>query len=491
METDAEAEKIIKTEEVLEKREAKKIVLMSKFSPVPYAESLQKEYTFLYDKYKRFWRYDPKNGIWREDAEDFIKSNLRNELLGEEQQRNQYTTEVVSYIRDISWTDENTTELDINFIPFQNCIYDIEKDEFVDFSPKYFVTNKIPVKIDSNITDCDVIDGFFEDCVGKELKSILYDLCAYCLFRYQPYQKMFFLFGAGANGKSTFLELLREFVGVDNVSSVSPHELINNRFSIGGMWNKYANVSSDISYDVLRNVNKLKEITGGDTVYVERKYQDPFPAKVYAKQIFSTNQLPIVNDKTLAWYRRIYLIQFPRIIEEKMLDPMLLQKLTTENQLNGLAWQCIKRLREMKKRNYRFEKDIDIEKMKEMYEDLSNPLHKFLRENVDDGYDDHLWKFEFKDRFQDWLKQHKFRTWSESEIGVEMKRMRHEDSKKTFNEFGKEKKRYWAWLGIKWKSLSDVKAVTSVTPFSINSIYKEVVSKPLDIADSLDQRGDK
>lgn len=453
-----------------------RIILMSKFSPVPYAEKITAKFKFKYDKYNRFWRYDSDNGIWKEDAESFIKNLLRRELFGEEQQKVTYANEIVSYIRDFFYDPNFEGKLADNLIPFKNCLYDVDKEDFIEFSDEYFVTNKIPCIIDSKFTDCDVVDAFFSDCVGETFRDILYDLTAYCMYRSYPYQKLFFLVGGGNNGKSSYLELLRAFLGAENVSSKSPHEICGgSRFALGELWNKYANVSSDISYEVLNEINKIKEITGGDTISIERKFKDSFPDRLYAKQIFSTNQLPIVNDRTKAWYRRIYLIEFPN--EVAVPDREILKKLTTQTQLSGLAWICVKRLKEMKKKGFVFEHDIDVQKIGDMYEKLSNPLIKFVSENcVEEEWNPEafIWKYEFKDKFLSWLKLNKFRQWSDIEVGVEMKKKYH-DSQKTVPFSGNPPKIYRCWDGIKWTS-----QVSQIShPFIISTIYIETNNKTL------------
>lgn len=435
-------------------RENDRIVLRNKFSPVAYAERLRADYFFILDKYKRFWRYDGVQGIWKEDTEEFLREKIRARLLPRETQFKFHVNEIITHVRDLSYKPDFEGLLDENIIPFQNCLLDLETGNFIDFDSKYFVTNKIPVAIDSNYADCDIIDSFFEDCVGKEYKVMLYELIGYCLYRGMPIQKLFMLFGSGLNGKSVFLELLRAFLGTDNVSSVSPHDLCNknNRFSLSGIWNKYANISSDISYDTLENVSKLKELTGGDTIYVERKFKDSFPAKSYAKQIFSTNQLPLVKDKTFAWYRRIYLIEFPN--QPKYPDAELLKKLTSKKQLRGLAWKAVKSLKKMKERGFKLSYEPDIDKLAETYEKLSNPLIQFLSEHTQEDGEGSIFKYEFRDYFITWLKENKLRVWNDTEIGRKMKELGYQDGRKLAKDLSSSEgklvsKQYKAWLGLR------------------------------------------
>ena len=473
-------------------KETERIVLTTKFSPVPYAEKILNNNYFVYDKYKRFWFYNKEEGYWDNGAEQKIRTELRKNLIGEEQQKKYYIDEIIAYMKDITFDDKFSLEVDSHIIPFNNCLFNLRIGKIEDFNQKYFVTTKIPIDLDSKYINCDVIDSFFEDCVGKDYKEMLYDLCSYCLFRGQPYQKLFFIFGTGQNGKSVFLELLRKFLGENNVSSVSPHDIDKDKHASSTMDGKLANISSDISYESLSNVNRLKELTGEDTIFVRPLYQQGFPVKIYAKQIFSTNQLPIVSDKTFAWYRRLYLIEFPNIVDNKHKDPFLLEKLTTKEQLMGLAWICIKKLSELYNRKFIFTFDPLIDKIAEFYEDLSNPISKFIKEYTLEG-DGFIFKYDLRSRFELWCKNNKLRVWTDTEIGNYMKK-EFEDGKRSTN-VGIISKQYMAWIGLRWKESGEnivtIQGRQTIHGFTNISILYTSLLKPMDSMDSMDSSKEK
>jgi len=431
------------------------IVLMSKFSPVPYAKYLMKNYKFLFDNFKRFWRYDTEQGIWKEDGEMFIRNQLRIKLMGEEQQKKNYADEVVNYIKDVCWTEENVSNPPENIIAFENCLFDIDTETILDFSSDYFITNKIPVVIDSQYNECPKIDQFFEDCVGRDKKNVLFELMAYCMLRSYPYQKFFILYGKGCNGKSVFLNLIRKFLGSANVSNETPQNLVTNKFSRGNLWNKLANIGSDIPYVSLSNTNIIKELTGEDYGSCERKFKEAFPFKNYAKLIWSANELPQVNDKTYAFYRRVYIVGFGNMIKDP--DPNILNKITNGEELSGLGWTLIKKIRELKGKNFVFTWNPDAKEMEQMYEDLSNPLNRFLREHCKESNGGKLLKYEFRDRFIAWLRENGFRIWSEKEVGAVMKERYHEGRKvveeNVVNDQGQlenQIRHYRCWEGLDW-----------------------------------------
>ena len=45
-----------------------------------------------------------------------------------------------------------------------------------------------------------------------------------------------------------------------------------------------------------------------------------------------------MKEKTRAWYRRVYTIEFSNIISEDKIDRFLMEKLTAETELQGLAY---------------------------------------------------------------------------------------------------------------------------------------------------------
>lgn len=433
----------------------KQVLVMDKFQPDRYAELLFRNYEFRFDKYKRFWVYDYDTGVWSENAEQLIKMKLRQLYFDSNQQKKNYADEVVSYIKDISYVAEDTRMLPVNLIPFQNGIYNLDSGKLEGFDPKYFVTNKIPVMFDIKHITCPKIDKFFSDLVGQEKKCVLYDLFAYCLYRSYPYPKMFLLYGRGENGKSRIPILLTRFLGQRNISNENIHNLLRDRFSPGRLYNKLVNACADLSYGELKSTGILKGLTGEDTLNCDRKHKEPFPFYNYAKLVFCTNELPKTKDKTRAFYRRLYLVEFPNIFTGEDKDPLIIDKITTPEELSGLAHECVCRLKDMRDRGFKFELDPSVDDLEAKYEDLTNPIEKFIKENLKDDFGGFIYKFEFRDRFLEFLKNNGFRKWSEREISKVMKEKYMDGVKNAPFETQKEgdfrRKQWRTWEGLIWK----------------------------------------
>lgn len=445
MVTRAEAEKEALDLAGINKRE---IVLMTKFSPVPFAEEVLRNIKIIYDKNKILWRYDSFEGLWKPQADQFIKTVIRTKLLGEEQQKRNYVDEIISHIKDITY--DESFELDSNpyLIAFRNRVFNLKTNCFEEFHPQQYLTNKINLDIDEDVKQCPNIDKFFGDCIGEKYKDILYELFAYCLFKRYPYAKLFFIYGPASTGKSKALELLERFLGKENCCSVEPQDIQKDIHATAQMQFKMANIVSDINYDAMDNINQVKKITGEDTVKIRNMYQNPYNAKIFTKQIFSTNKLPNVKEKTKAWYRRVYTIEFSNIITSALRDPFLMEKLTQEKELKGLAYQCLERLKDLFKHNFIFSYDIDEVMMESVYEQLSNPILLFVEQNCVKGSSDYVYQWEFKERLNVWLQNNHFPPISVSQINQYMNETFTNSNRKSFNG----DKIYRVWTGLTWKS---------------------------------------
>jgi len=432
-------------------------------------------------------RYDSKEGIWTNDAEQFIRTILRKQLMGDEQQKKNYIDEIISYLKDFNFDPEFEVNGDNTLIGFKNKVCDLLSGEQLEHSPGYNLTNKLNIELDEDIKDCPVIDKFFCECVGEEHKQILYDLAAYCLFRGYPYQKIFFIYGPAGTGKSVFMNLLESFIGEANRCSVEPKQLQKDKHSTSQMLHKLANIVSDINYDDLDNITQIKKLCGDDTVTIRQMYKDPYNAKLTTKQIYSTNKLPIVKEKTNAWYRRVYLIEFSKILKQEERDPFLLNKLTAKKELQGFAYKCLESLKKLYENKFVFTFDINEGAVAELYEELSNPLLMFIKENCILGRDDWVYKYEFDERLNNWLKNNHFPTQTKSQINQYMRENYSESNRPSFDN----EKTYRVWVGLRWKTSQDTDNLNQFNHFNQKIkkvyIYRGIFQTPLNPLNPLKQ----
>jgi len=245
--------------------------------------------------------------------------------------------EILSHLRDTQGHSLKEFDAKPEILNLRNGLLNLRTGKFVSHQPKYLSLCQLPIEYDPK-AKCPNIDRFLHEIAKPEDVSALYEIAGYCLWRFYPIQVFVFLLGDGSNGKSTYLSLLRAFLGKENVSHVTIQGLANNRFSPAELQGKFANLSADIPSRGLLETGMVKSLVGGDAVTVERKYGHPFSFINYAKLIFSGNQLPASPDESDAWFRRYFSIDFPHEFSKAKgnMDPETLAKLTTAAELSGL-----------------------------------------------------------------------------------------------------------------------------------------------------------
>jgi len=283
-----------------------------------------------------------------------------------------------------SITDYKSGKLDesTNIINFENGLFDMVDyyntgvPRLFKHTPKALSSIRIPIVYNPE-AKCPKIEQFLLDVLPEDCHSLIYEICGYFLVPDCRYEKAVMLVGDGANGKSTFLKLLRLFIGEKNVSSESLHDLINNRFRSASLVGKLVNIHPDLSNKFIADSSMFKTLVSGDEISVERKGQDPFKMMNTARLIFSTNEIPKAGDISPAFYRRWIFIRFSQTFPEDKRDTRLLSKITTPNELSGLLNKAIEGLCRLRINGKFTEPQSTIEE-KDIYQSQNDTVKQFF-----------------------------------------------------------------------------------------------------------------
>ena len=163
-------------------------------------------------------RYDSKTGLYLPDGEAYVKMKVEKIMAANDQSEfatNNYVSEVIGHVKRTTYVQRDLINGDPDFLVVRNGIIRLTDRVLLAHTSKAVFTVGVPVTY-IPVAKCLRIDRFFRQIVKPEDVAILYELCGWCLDRKSPIQKLFFLLGAGANGKSTYLNLLRKFLGPEN-----------------------------------------------------------------------------------------------------------------------------------------------------------------------------------------------------------------------------------------------------------------------------------
>ncbi len=154
-------------------------------------------------------------------------------------------------------------------------------------------------------------------------------------------QVLFFLYGLGANGKTTFLETLREVLG-DYATQADSNTFMTRRDEgprndIARLVGRRMVVSTEVEEGRRMGEVVVKQLTGGDMVVARFLHQEFFEYRPNFKIWIAGNHKPSIMGTDEGIWRRLRLIPFNVTIPEEERDPELGSKLRGE--LPGiLAW---------------------------------------------------------------------------------------------------------------------------------------------------------
>ncbi len=272
-------------------------------------------------------------------------------------------------------------------------------------APEPRFTVQLPVAYDPDAR-CPRFLRFLEEVLpDPKAREAVQLLFGYCLEPGNRYHRAFMFHGSGANGKSTLQGVLRALLGPKNVSAETLQTLSKSLYATANLWGRLANVCPDIPPRPLRYTDVFLGLTGGDAVRGERKFRDAFEFVNPAKLIFSANELPPVDNKTFAFWRRWVAIDFPNRFTGNDANPRLLETLTLDAELSGVLNWALAGLEALRARGGFPEEDL-AEDLREKWQRRSDSLYWFLQERVEADPQGWVAKADFNQAYADFCEEH-------------------------------------------------------------------------------------
>lgn len=288
-------------------------------------------------------------------------------------------SEVLAYLEIMIEDEIKTTNPAV--IAFSNGLYNIVDGTFRDFTPAVVITNKIPWPYNP-AAHSELLDHTLDRlaCDDPEVRALLEEMVGYCLYRRNELGKAFILIGDKSNGKSTFLHMVKNMMGNENIASLDLKEL-GDRFKTAELFGKLANIGDDIGDEFIANASIFKKLVTGDQVNVERKGKDPFEFINYAKFLFSANVIPRIKDKTGAVQRRLTIVPFDAKFTPNDADfrPFIKDELCEQEPMEHLIQLGLAALKRVLINN-QFTTSSRVQGQLDEYEENNNPIIGFVNE---------------------------------------------------------------------------------------------------------------
>lgn len=419
-------------------------------------------YAVRSDDKDELWIY--KDGIYIPDGVTYITEFVR------EVMQTCYTTQLKNVVVEKIKADNYINKDDffnfnenIDFLPVQNGLLNIKTFELQSFNPNKIFFSKLPMIFDPN-AKCEAIKKFIEDiCGDKSDIETIRQFIGSCLLRENRFEKMLMCIGGGRNGKTKLADLIKRFLGVENVSGLQPSSFENpESFQTYLLHGKLVNMYMDISKTAFKNTSLLKSLSGRDTISVPRKYKTPLTFTNSCKFIFGANDLPMSYDISSGFWQRWLLISLPyTFIYKKDMEKLpedekhkykeriddIVDRIVSPEELSGFLNWVLGGLHKLLENNS-FSYKYTAEEVQTIWVRESDSFAAFFMDCCVYEYDAKIEKKELKKAYAEYCKEHHLKILGDKKIKHYLEEQGAFDLRVTENNVT-----YNAWENISFKEI--------------------------------------
>ncbi len=256
-------------------------------------------------------------------------------------------------------------------------------------------------------------------------------------------QVVFLCYGVGANGKSTFLDVIRFVLGDLSYNLPFSAFELQNRHSIpneiAALEGKRFVTAVETDESVELNEARLKALTGSDPITARYLYHEFFTFVPTGKFWLAFNHFPEIKDDSDGFWRRIRVVEFRRQFNGQARDPKLTDKLRAEASgiLNwaiegALKWQADG-----------LKTPASVTAASQTYRQESDPLKEFLESRCEIGPN------LFTTAASLWQAYVRWKTANDELNGLSRKSFSKRLQSRGFRRFQHGHERTWMWQGVR------------------------------------------
>jgi putative DNA primase/helicase len=196
------------------------------------------------------------------------------------------------------------------------------------FDYRDFLTHQLDFDYDPKAINTAFLTYLEQVLPDADTRRTLQQVAGYLFIKGLKMEKVFFLFGTGANGKSVFFEVLNGVVGSENISNYSLESLTDDKgYHRAMIKDKVVNYGTDIRLTKI-DAGMFKTMASGEPIEARLPYKEPFMMIDYAKLIFNVNRMDSANiEHTHGFYRRLLVVPFDKTIPDEEQDRDLHKKI--------------------------------------------------------------------------------------------------------------------------------------------------------------------
>jgi putative DNA primase/helicase len=402
-----------------------------------------------------------ENGCWRGRDMASMRRYIRKELRemrdnGVAVSQNRIRSIAAMLEDDLSISDVEVIEKQRQqwrYVNLRNGLFNLETFELEDHKPEMFFTSQMDFDYNAD-ANCPTFKKYLQKSLvypgttkhDWTLYRLVMQALGYSMTARTDLQASFWLVGAKASGKSTFVNLIKMLMGTLH-TTVDLTQLGVNRFLLSGIVGKRVITFTEGSSNSVLPDGLYKALIGGqDDIQVDVKNRDPITFRPAAKLWWAMNdgQMPRITDRSGATARRLYIIPFNRTIPEKERDGNLEHKLYEER--SGIFNETLvyyKRLLQ----SGTFEGCEQSEHKKQEYIEENDTESRFVEEMAERHESYSVQSSILYLAYNQWCKDRGFHPKNELQVGQEWRRLG----------FTKKKNSAYFWEGLRLRDLPPIR----------------------------------
>ncbi len=330
------------------------------------------------------------------------------------------------FITDFSDIKETDFDSDENIVGFENGVLHLDSGELSENDEKYLLTRKIPCNYTPNkkLEDAPTFENYIKTLCNNQQTEITFLLeymgAILSNVRGYRFKKLLILVGAGNTGKTQLRELTMNLLGRDQCVSIDMKK-INERFGAAQLYRKRLAGSGDMSTVDISEMNVIKNLTGGDSLFAEYKGKDGFSFRYDGFLWFNANALPhFRGDRGEHVYSRFAIIECNNVIPPEERDSKLLDKLMAEKDV--IASIAIDAFKKAVNRGYKFSESEQMKNTRKNYIFENNSLLTFVKEccKIHTGSNHRTSRADFNRIYKKWCLGNRVLPERDREIGKQL-----------------------------------------------------------------------
>lgn len=361
--------------------------------------------------------YEPLSGNCK-DSELMIHSMILSAYPGLALKHRREILDDIKILTLVTQSDD-----DGDLLAMENGVYNVATHTFEHWDDiemgRYHFFKRIPIiyknaiTINKTIADFEIYrSSLFPEDKAEDYKKVLDQIFGYTFYRHLTAQKLFFFWGPGGTGKSTYANFLARMIGVDNTRHKTLNQLVDNKYATNDLRNIMLNVGDEtITAKSLTSVDLLKCLAVEGQIETEAKYRDAQSVQLFAKNIFCTNDRPKTQD--LAFWDRVLVIPFNNVFrntDKGISDDRLRYLLDNEDVKSYMFSLAMEALKELKANNWQFAITPDMATTKEAFVPSVDPINDWLQDaGIDDDNIIGRSTQEVRDSYKQWCTANRYR----------------------------------------------------------------------------------